>query len=122
MLLVTVKRLRHSQHLVKNLAIVLLATIALILYRVRIDRMERRLMPGFFDAARNPERVKIDWHDYKFMALEAKREGLGEHGVKAEIDGTSQRQRELYAANGYDGYLSDLISVNRSVPDVRPLG
>jgi polypeptide N-acetylgalactosaminyltransferase len=78
---------------------------------------------GFFHGDdRNPDRIRIDWHDYKLMEREAKRKGLGEHGVKAIVTGSSERQRQLYAANGYDGYLSDLISVNRSVPDVRPHG
>jgi polypeptide N-acetylgalactosaminyltransferase len=56
------------------------------------------------------------------MEYEKQREGLGEHGIKALTDQGKKRREELYKANGYDGYLSDLISVNRSVPDVRPEG
>jgi polypeptide N-acetylgalactosaminyltransferase len=56
------------------------------------------------------------------MAYEEQRKGLGEHGVKAFTAENKGKQEELNKANGYNGYLSDLISVNRSVPDVRPQG
>lgn len=63
----------------------------------------------------------IDWHDYEYLLHEANRTGLGEHGVAAEAPESQAkevaRQTAIY---GYNGYLSDLIALNRSVADIRP--
>jgi hypothetical protein len=55
--------------------------------------------------------LKVDWHDYKFIDYESKRTGPGEQGASIEFD---------VAAVGYSGLLTDFLSVNRSLPDVRP--
>jgi hypothetical protein len=68
----------------------------------------------------NQSREKMDWHDYKFMEYEANRTGLGEQGKEAvltKVDGILKNA--TYHADGYNGYLSDQISLNRSLPDTR---
>lgn len=61
-----------------------------------------------------------DWHDYKAMEADKARIGLGEHGLPATIDPSERDlEQQEYRRNGFNGYLSDRISVNRSVPDVR---
>uniref|UniRef100_A0A0N5CHB2 Glyco_trans_2-like domain-containing protein n=1 Tax=Strongyloides papillosus TaxID=174720 RepID=A0A0N5CHB2_STREA len=66
---------------------------------------------------------KIDWHDYKQMKADMKREGNGEQGKAYAVShGTAndkKLQDQLYRANGYNAYISDMISVNRSVKDIR---
>jgi hypothetical protein len=68
----------------------------------------------------NQTREKMDWHDYKFMAYEANRTGLGEQGKEAVLTKVDAiLKNATYHADGYNGYLSDQISLNRSLPDTR---
>ena len=62
-----------------------------------------------------------DWHDYKFIAYEASRVGLGENGTKVILTNPMDiaKNDEVFAVEGLSGHVSDLISVNRSVPDTR---
>lgn len=62
-----------------------------------------------------------DWHDYKFIAYEASRIGLGENGTKVILTNPLDiaKNNEVIAFEGLSGHVSDLISVNRSVPDTR---
>lgn len=64
---------------------------------------------------------KQDWHDYQFMAYEETREGPGEKGIPYILTdpGDIKRNKELYEFEGLFAVVSDKISVNRSVPDVR---
>lgn len=63
---------------------------------------------------------KIDYHDYKFIAMEKARIGIGEQGEPAHLSGhNSQEERDLFDANGFNALLSDQISLNRSVKDIR---
>lgn len=64
----------------------------------------------------------MDWHDYTYLINEANRTGLGEHGAPAYMpdsadDNETARQMTKY---GFNGHLSDLIALNRSVADIRP--
>lgn len=46
--------------------------------------------------------------------------GIGEQGVAASLPSFNQHKYdELYKVNGFNALLSDSISVNRSVPDIR---
>lgn len=63
---------------------------------------------------------KIDWHDYKRIAEESKREGIGEQGRPGFLSPSLDVKKEkLYQVNGFNAALSDEISLNRSVPDIR---
>lgn len=64
----------------------------------------------------------IDWHDYDFLDYEAGRKGLGEHGIAAHAPvGTEKEVARLMTIYGFNAYLSDLIALNRSVVDLRPV-
>lgn len=68
-----------------------------------------------------PVGERKDWHDYAAMEADKLRSGLGEHGLPAKIEDPAEEEAERleYRRNGFNGMLSDRISVNRSVPDVR---
>lgn len=65
---------------------------------------------------------KINWNDENFMESEALRIGNGERGQAAVLDGFFDKKKifSIFMEYGYDGVLSDLISVNRSIVDSRP--
>lgn len=64
--------------------------------------------------------VRIDWHDRDAMTRDLNREGLGEQGKKAYLENhDTDREKLMYRQNGFNAMLSDAISVNRSVPDIR---
>lgn len=97
--------------------------------RAFVDRLRGRavdvhsLHPAkkdFFSSDRNVENKLIDWHDYEFMEKERQRSGLGEHGVAAKLSADLEEKRvEIFNQNGFNGLLSDMISLNRSVADIR---
>ncbi|KAH8404379.1 hypothetical protein KR222_007366 [Zaprionus bogoriensis] len=68
-----------------------------------------------------PVGERKDWNDYAAIAADKLRSGLGEHGLPASIEDPAEKEMEQqeYRRNGFNGMLSDRISVNRSVPDVR---
>lgn len=76
---------------------------------------------AFFNGPlKNVNGIKIDWHDYNYMALDELREGIGERGIAAKLDeDEGENQDKLFKQNGFNAILSDKISVNRSVPDIR---
>jgi polypeptide N-acetylgalactosaminyltransferase len=83
---------------------------------------KRSARPSFFDVVANKslDHIKIDWHDNGFIEYEKQRTGVGEQGQIAIVeDIDEEQQEENYPVNGYNGYLSDMISVNRSLPDIR---
>ncbi|KAH8350639.1 hypothetical protein KR067_013134 [Drosophila pandora] len=85
------------------------------------DPLPSEVRPGVGFRLPEPEGERKDWHDYAAMEADKKRIGLGEQGMSAEIANPKDKDMEdkLYRKNGFNGLLSDRISVNRSVPDVR---
>lgn len=90
------------------------------LQRFHSIRSEYLRKGSFFDVPRNVKGERIDWHDYAYMEQEAKLQGLGEHGKPATLEsGQDEMQDKLFKRNGFNALLSDKISVNRSVADIR---
>lgn len=79
---------------------------------------------SFFDSDRNVGGERIDWHDYAYIEAEQQREGIGEAGKAAHLssEDDDQLQDKLFKRNGFNAMLSDKISVNRSVADIRHEG
>lgn len=67
------------------------------------------------------DEMKKDWHDYTAMERDAKRVGIAEHGkaAKLEDETLAEQERTMSLDNGFNALLSDSISVNRSLPDIR---
>uniref|UniRef100_A0A3P9KE58 Polypeptide N-acetylgalactosaminyltransferase n=1 Tax=Oryzias latipes TaxID=8090 RepID=A0A3P9KE58_ORYLA len=61
---------------------------------------------------------RIDWHDYKAMRRDAARAGNGEQGKPFPVTETD-RVDQAYRENGFNIYVSNRISLNRSLPDIR---
>lgn len=64
---------------------------------------------------------KKDWQDHKFIKYEAAREGPGEQGKPFQLTDPNDiaLNENLFKIQGLFVVVSDKISVNRSVPDVR---
>lgn len=63
---------------------------------------------------------KIDWHDWSLIDDENARTGIGEHGKAAYLRFYPPSSKLINDTHGYNGYLSDKIALNRSLPDLRP--
>jgi len=102
---------------VLNLALLALLFTALFRYtqRFRYD--------GPFPDTELPEGVQsrlVDYHDYRLIEAETKRVGLGEQAKPAEPPGATKDQLDAsYLGYGFNGILSDAISLNRSIGDMR---
>ncbi|XP_077963027.1 polypeptide N-acetylgalactosaminyltransferase 10 isoform X1 [Gasterosteus aculeatus] len=59
-----------------------------------------------------------DWHDYEAIKRDASRSGNGEQGKAFPLT-EADRVDQAYRENGFNIYVSDRISLNRSVPDIR---
>ena len=69
---------------------------------------------------RESEMKKIDWHDYKKMAEDKEMIGPGEQGQAVILDADEEKKKlDLYKANGFNAYVSDKISLHRSLKDIR---
>ena len=54
------------------------------------------------------------------LQLDAGRGGLGEQGKPAKVPaGMEKEEQRLISANGFNGLMSDLISLDRALPDIR---
>ncbi|XP_055371859.1 N-acetylgalactosaminyltransferase 6-like [Condylostylus longicornis] len=63
---------------------------------------------------------KIDWHDRNYMEKEKLKVGIGEQGRPAYLMSyEAESEKLLFNEYGFNGLLSDKISLNRSVPDIR---
>ncbi|XP_054610180.1 polypeptide N-acetylgalactosaminyltransferase 10-like [Dunckerocampus dactyliophorus] len=61
---------------------------------------------------------RTDWHDYDAIRKDAARVGNGEQGKPFPIS-DAHRVDLAYRENGFNIYVSDRISLNRSLPDIR---
>uniref|UniRef100_A0AAX7VRZ8 Polypeptide N-acetylgalactosaminyltransferase n=1 Tax=Astatotilapia calliptera TaxID=8154 RepID=A0AAX7VRZ8_ASTCA len=61
---------------------------------------------------------RIDWHDYEAIRRDAARMGNGEQGKPFPLT-ENDRVDQAYRENGFNIYVSDRISLNRSLPDIR---
>ncbi|XP_053689956.1 N-acetylgalactosaminyltransferase 6-like [Sabethes cyaneus] len=79
---------------------------------------------SFFNGSpKNALQKRIDWHDYQLIEQEKKRTGVGEHGISAHLEKKDEAMKDkLFKKNGFNAVLSDLISLNRSLPDIRHKG
>lgn len=69
------------------------------------------------------DNTKIDWHDYEAIKKDSMRKGTGEQGKPAYLTAAdSDEYDKLYKVNGFNGALSDKISLERAVPDIRHKG
>lgn len=66
--------------------------------------------------------TRRDWHDYSFMDYESKRSGAGEQGQPVVLTDPAEIEldKKLEFQEGFHVFVSDKISVNRSLPDSRP--
>lgn len=72
---------------------------------------------------KNSKGKRIDWHDYELIKLEEIKKGVGEHGKAEKLDESEKDlQEKLFRKNGFNALLSDKISLNRSIPDIRHPG
>ncbi|XP_037543695.1 polypeptide N-acetylgalactosaminyltransferase 10 [Nematolebias whitei] len=61
---------------------------------------------------------RVDWHDYDSIRRDAARVGNGEQGKPFPLTETDQVD-QAYRENGFNIYVSNRISLNRSLPDIR---
>lgn len=61
-----------------------------------------------------------DWNNVELMVNEKFRKGFGEHGIKTFTVGEpTKAEEELITENGHNGMVSDKISLDRAIPDLR---
>lgn len=92
---------------------------------LRPEKLQQHPKFGSFFGGRlkNPEQKKIDWHDYQLMREEENRKGVGEQGKAEKLQSTDKvNEDKLFHKNGFNALLSDKISLNRSIPDIRHPG
>lgn len=77
----------------------------------------------FSGETKNEKMLKIDWNDYKYIEFESQLKGIGEQGEAAHLGQEDESERQkIFSQNGFNGLLSDRISLNRSVKDIRHKG
>ncbi|XP_070554390.1 polypeptide N-acetylgalactosaminyltransferase 10-like [Ptychodera flava] len=69
------------------------------------------------DYSKMPRR---DWHDYKQIQADAQRHGPGEQGKPYILSPEEkQRERQDFSKHGFNKHISDVISIDRAIPDIR---
>lgn len=76
---------------------------------------------SFFKQKHNVLQTKVDWHNYTLIDIEKHRKGPGEQGKAFKLSDPDdiKRNKELNKINGYWAVASDIISLNRSIADIR---
>lgn len=76
---------------------------------------------SFFKHKHNVLQTKVDWHNYTHIEMEKRRKGPGEQGKSFKLTDPEdiKKNDKLNRVNGYWAVASDIISVNRSVADIR---
>lgn len=76
---------------------------------------------SFFRQKHNVLMQKVDWHNKEHIAAEKSRQGPGEQGKAFKLTDSNDiaMNNQLLRINGYWARASDIISVNRSVADIR---
>lgn len=76
---------------------------------------------SFFKQKHNVLQTKVDWHNHTLIDIENHRRGPGEQGKAFKLTDPEdiKRNNVLNKVNGYWAVASDIISVNRSVADIR---
>jgi len=70
-----------------------------------------------------PNTGLVDWHNWTQIQFERERVGPGEQGKALTIPKEAADEvQNLFRSNGFSGYASDMISVERAVPDIRHPG
>ena len=89
------------------------------LYKQTLDRLKYKIAMPRYPFATNYERK--DYHDYEFMKMEALRDGHGEQGRKVILVDKDEIRRNVETSKKFGFFVdvSDKISVNRSLPDIR---
>lgn len=64
---------------------------------------------------------KKDWNDYKFLVNEASRVGPGEMGKRVVLSSLGEviKGKKQIHEEGFNVVISDMISPDRSLPEVR---
>ncbi|KAL7025906.1 hypothetical protein ACKWTF_013688 [Chironomus riparius] len=69
---------------------------------------------------KNHTQILHDWNDYELIRRDEKRIGYGEHGTDTYVDGQDPKLEEmLVRENGHNVLVSDMIALDRSIPDFR---
>ncbi|NP_598950.2 polypeptide N-acetylgalactosaminyltransferase 10 [Mus musculus] len=80
-----------------------------------VQELHSRQKKTFFLGAE--QRLK-DWHNKEAIRRDAQRVGYGEQGKPYPMT-DAERVDQAYRENGFNIYVSDKISLNRSLPDIR---
>ncbi|KAI1234154.1 hypothetical protein IHE44_0003870 [Lamprotornis superbus] len=80
---------------------------------VQASYMRQKKDPYFADGQR-----KKDWHNKEAIRRDSERVGNGEQGKPYPMT-DAERVDQAYRENGFNIFVSDKISLNRSLPDIR---
>ncbi|XP_061517672.1 N-acetylgalactosaminyltransferase 6 isoform X1 [Anopheles gambiae] len=106
----------------------LLLIAATVLLVLLLRHRKQQILFGHFEehfadvTHKSREFKKIDYHNYEQIQNDLNRVGPGEQGKPATLspeEATSELRKELYYKNGFNALLSDKISINRSIADLR---
>ncbi|KAG8438907.1 hypothetical protein GDO86_005192 [Hymenochirus boettgeri] len=70
------------------------------------------------ESSKEKRTEKRDWHNYELIRKDHERTGNGEQGKPFPMS-DADRVDQAYRENGFNIFVSDKISLNRSLPDIR---